>query len=501
MMRLSCFLTSIFLFAGSIYSGSAVAKTQLNPSKYPGFKVSKENRLTKPKIYMTKKKFKKYMKTVVPKEKRFVASTPSLTEKDISTEAQKLIDSLLSANSANKLSALIIEVDKKYDSYKNQDSKFLAALISPAKDFRGILYKLRPLFEKSKSTHSLAVTGIRTSVGLSTVYLPQDHWQAGVDFAAGPSESDITTFRDVDQLLSFSKNIVYPELLKMRSRINDLDFEGKNRIVWDNRIFSNSKNFGDDLDRFRLIGEADRLNLMAGINNSLYAISMSQAYNIKGLLTVSDRLGNLIGLDKVTAFGVVDGATAKDRTMAVTKKIGKSNDLFTLNKDGKKWIKDFAFVYLKEATRFAELAWEITKDSNDEEWSILDPALAKPFARQTNMSFKTVNRMLDGKTTVRSNVNGKTLEVDLKSFFTNPPNDLKAFLPTGFAGEAKEPSKLTVGNVSYRNYRHGNATAWRASAYSPYFPGISGDKIPEAASILSQTWGAWGVAAPLSLAF
>ena len=109
--------------------------------------------------------------------------------------------------------------------------------------------------------------------------------------------------------------------------------------------------------------------------------------------------------------------------------------------------------------------------------------------------------MVKGPIEMRSFVTGKTLQVDLPSFYSNPPESLQNLLPTKFEQGPEFFQKKAAGSeevLKYRNYLKGRAIGWEISAFKPYFPGLKNDgDVAEAARILSQAWGGGLLAAPM----
>ena len=83
-------------------------------------------------------------------------------------------------------------------------------------------------------------------------------------------------------------------------------------------------------------------------------------------------------------------------------------------------------------------------------------------------------------------------------FYSNPPRDLKALLPSEFvgAGNAAAKMKTTLSGTQYRDYLWGSPTAWNMAAYQPFIALSSKDEIRAKSRIISQSWGGW-VASPL----
>ena len=125
----------------------------------------------------------------------------------------------------------------------------------------------------------------------------------------------------------------------------------------------------------------------------------------------------------------------------------------------------------------------------------------RAFNREITLSLSAMEGMVKGPIEMRSFVTGKTLQVDLPSFYSNPPESLQNLLPTKFEQGPEFFQKKAAGSeevLKYRNYLKGRAIGWEISAFKPYFPGLKNDgDVAEAARILSQAWGGGLLAAPM----
>jgi len=113
--------------------------------------------------------------------------------------------------------------------------------------------------------------------------------------------------------------------------------------------------------------------------------------------------------------------------------------------------------------------------------------------------------MVEGRAQIRSGITGEVVVVDLPGFFSNPPQDLKAFLPTEFESSQEwknielKDGTGKVHKLKARNYEVGRGVNWDSATYKSIFPEISsGKSVPESIRILSQSWGGWMAAMPLS---
>ena len=90
-------------------------------------------------------------------------SKSKLSESMMSQEAKTLRDDFLKIQNSTELAKLVdrCENEKEYDSLKNADAKYLAAVLASLKPLRGALYRFRPLFSSEKVTHSIVLTFVK----------------------------------------------------------------------------------------------------------------------------------------------------------------------------------------------------------------------------------------------------------------------------------------------------------------------------------------------------
>ncbi len=445
----------------------------------------------------TDSEYQAMIKNAKSSPQRSIAADETLSDSMMSSELQNFINKILAIKTADELSDLLNKADKDYETYP-ADLKFYVAQIVPLKAYRGWFYRMRPMLKKSKISHSVLITTAKQLAAARAMYLPEKHWEAAFKFISEPSPNDVSIFKTIADLKRHKHNEVSWQLSKSLMRLNTLNIDRK--IIWDNRLVFGVDTFTDSLDRYRLITKADLHRVKSAIYASMAGIFIADSYDTNDILKVNSEYGKLVGFDGW--FSEATGSSAKDRAEVLR---GFPNYLKYTQSDPKKM--QLAFIMIKSSIHELRISWNMSKDASADQWQIFDPAALRPFARVTEKSLNTLESMVSGQTTVRSGVTGKTLNVDFPKLFTNPPADLKAFLPTGFKemdeNEMKSASVKTnsgtARNVSYqvRNYENGRATSWNIQEYDKYFPGIGQTGIDEANRILAQVWGGGLAGMPL----
>jgi hypothetical protein len=155
-----------------------------------------------------------------------------------------------------------------------------------------------------------------------------------------------------------------------------------------------------------------------------------------------------------------------------------------------------AYIHLKAAVDLVATAWSATKaqgTTNSNSYQLLNPARLLPWQRINDASMSNIQALVTGNP-VRSAVTGETVTINIPAFYNNPPQNMQAFLPTGYRPGAHD---ITVAGVKARNYRYGEAAQWDVSAFKPYMPDVSGPTdIARNIRILGQVWGGWFASIP-----
>ncbi|MBY0517831.1 MAG: hypothetical protein K2P81_13050 [Bacteriovoracaceae bacterium] len=437
-------------------------------------------------------------------QKRNPSNQNSGDESMMSDAFRKTRDQFLKLKSADEIEAFLNDLEQNYGSFKDEDQKFFVAHVLPLRELRGIAWRSAPVFSKAKITHSYVLTMLKNTQSSMKIFLPTEQWSAGFEYITTPyvREGKVAeTFKNESDLVSHFSGPVRSSMLKAAKRIQAIDLNGKT-IVWDNKLFFGKASFVDDVDRFRLVGEVERISSLASIHSSLAQISYQRAYSSENSMKLFQDMGKLYGVDGF--LSEVDGAPSSKRTNVLRKSTYKNYG--TLLPDGQEWMAQ-SFHHLQESVRLTAMVWDQIKreDRPLTEAFLFDTSFARAYERGSDLSIENMLAIVEGPAQIRSAITGEMVKVDLPAFYKNPPQDLKAFLPTAFVegSEWKEMSLKDasgkVQTVKYRNYEIGRANNWDAQTYKQIFPDVkTGKDIPASVRVLSQSWGSWMSAMPLA---
>lgn len=465
----------ICLMLSSAAFASAKEAIVVNPGKYE---------------WTTEKAFTKEKEKAVDRAKRKIASSQEITDDLMSKELKAFRERYLAIKTPEELEKLLVEADANYESYP-QDLKFIVALATPMHALRAYTYKMYPLVTKEKLSHSVILSNVLNFASMMKINLPTDQWMAGFKYASEPmmAEDNANRFYTTEDVQNFVGKTMYPELLKAASRIKALNFS--DRIIWDNKLFYGTASFQDGFKRYNTIGEAERLATLSSLHFALAGAARFQAYNVADLISFSKEIASLYGYDSL--FSEVDGVTAKKVHDVLSKP--KYKNLFTLRANGVENMQT-AFKHLREGSRLAVVSWQELKDRSVSDADLFNPNYFDGFNNRIDRGAENVEKMLNGKTLVRSDITGEVVTVDFPAFYSNPPKDLKALGPVAFEGGEKHLTKTIAGKtVKFRNYFYGRSTGWDLKAYSAIFPELKrGEDVSKSVRIINQSNGAFHAA-------
>ncbi|OUR93688.1 hypothetical protein A9Q84_19690 [Halobacteriovorax marinus] len=433
--------------------------------------------------------------------RRSISSKVEVDDSRLSKEFKSFRKTYLSIKDPIELEKQLRHIDKNYDSYPD-DLKLVAAILTPMLEMKSFAYRMYPLLKREKVTHSVLLTRVYRFASFMSVNLPTDQWDAGFRFMSEPFEYEMTNnrFHKTSDLQEFVTNKIYPALAKAAERVQALDFS-TNNMTWDHKLLYGTASFQDEFKRYRLIGESERLLLLANLHYGLSWSARFSAYNVSGTLSLVKDMGSLYGIDSMFGFSKVDGVTAKKIVAKINKR--KYKKLFTILDGGKEKMQ-LSFKHLREAARVSVVAWEEMKERRNgeaNESALIRSEMFESFIGRIDRGAETFVDIVNGPTIVRSDITGEVITVDLPKFLMNPPKDLKSLLPTSFTSADDMKSKKIANksgkmkSVKFRNYHYGKATSWELKSYNTLLPEVkNGDDISTAARILNQSPGAAPVA-------
>ena len=441
-------------------------------------------------------------------------SSIAADESHMSEEFRKFRDEFLKIKAAADLNQFLVNADTHFDQFKENDTRFFAAQVAALRPLRGVIWKVIPVFNKSnqKMVHSFLVTIVRSIASQMKLLLPTDQWDAGFAYITQPYIEDrdqksmgtlAARFNDESELMGYFAGPVYDSLMQAGQRIAAIKLKGKS-MVWDNQLLYGKASFVDGLDRYRLVGELEKLNTLSAIHATLASIAYDRAYSCEGLVSLYGKVGNLYGIDAF--IKTVDGIPSTKRVAVL--KSAEFDHYGRILFDGHDWMKK-ALKHIQDSVRLSSDSWEKIKTSKRKpnEVYLFDTSFAETSQRTNDLRQENAKAVVAARAELRSSITGETVVFDLPNFFNFPPADLKSFLPNHFEDgtpmiqvSLTETSGKKV-DTEYRNYFVGRADGWDWNVYKLIFPELKGPedakKIKDYVRILNQTWGTSILALPL----
>lgn len=421
-----------------------------------------------------------------PKNSR--AASAKLSESNLSTEFRAIRDSLLATRTPSDLETIITDLDKRYEKLP-PDARFLASQIIGLRAARSLVFRMRPVFENTRTTHSALVTWVKRVAANMRVHLPTADWDAYFRYVTEPSGPEARPFRTVSEVQAHLQDHVYSEMLITASRLRSLEVSDAKPITWDNRVIFGSDSFLDNLDRYRSLGTAERDALLAQIEAASHDLLVLCSYQLDAAPQVAQQLGRLVGFDGFLG-DEVNGFSAQDRAGILR---GQGTFL-TLRPQGPQLMKQ-ALDHLRKSVTLGRSAWESATRRPANAHAPLSADRLVPWQRQSELTLANIEDSLKGPAEVRSAITGEVVGLNIPAFYENPPRDLKVFLPMEFD---KSPEFYNLHGHQVRNYFHGRATSWNVAAFKPYLTSLTAPQdVAKAARILGQAWGGAQVLGPL----
>lgn len=465
--------------------------------------------------WITAQQYQVSKKKAIKKIKRKVARSGESAMAYVDTTYRNFVNDILDVQTPEQLDQKLRHYDRE-DVYSKlrPSEQYVIAQIMPLIAFRGFNHRIFSLLDKNGISHSMLVTYAKQIAAVQSIYFPSKNWKVGFRYTSEPYDNMFKRFNNTREFQVFLMNEVHPIMDKSVRRLKAIDMRAP--FAWDARLYFGQDSFRnrtkDAKDRYRLITNVERDVVLSSFYSSMWSLAILNAYSIEGLLTVTDKIGELTGFDKAF-WSEAEGASSYERNKIITE-VRKSKT-YLMRLPGYQACMNIAFKHLQSAVAHTSLAWKSSdRFHEDNDWQFLNFAFFKGFDRITqpalNLMEELVNIDANQKETtvsIASSVTGDVVNVDFVKFYTAPPKDLAVFMPKNFR-DLNQPEmkskKIRINGknmeVKYRNYFRGQATAWNVDAYKKYFPGTdSNAKIKIASRALAQTWGGWMIGGPLSL--
>lgn len=425
--------------------------------------------------------------------KRKVASSQTFSESDLSEDYKKLRAEWLKVTNADQLEALLNASYAKFDSYSD-DTKYFLTQAHIALPLRGIVWRMRPLFEKgkgkfvgNKSTHVMAIQMLRGVAASLDMALPTEQSSAVFAYITEPSAKMSTAqqFKSIEDFQNFLVGELSKKLSESAVRVDALLKKNPDSIfVWDNKMQFGTGTFRDDIQRYSGHGAAEMNITVAGLYKTIHDVLVFSAYNQNQMPEISKKISAHLGHDSVSWFGKEKedlGITDEER-IEILKDASKKGFL-SLREAPKAYgasLMTQAYRALVNFTVYSSSAYEQLQGKDPNPSMGLNPIhFSSDSQGRLDKGVKNMEAVVRGVTEVRDPVSGKSVTVNLPAFYAQPPQSLAGLMATQFeqgSNEKKIRSVASGEELVMRNYYKGRSIGWNNEVWKNYVPSAAGQK-------------------------
>jgi hypothetical protein len=424
------------------------------------------------------------------KSKRKIASDMSFNGADVSNDFQKLREEWLKVKSGDEMEALLKKSHANYNAF-SEDTKYFLAQMHTAIPFRGIIWRLRPLFENSKgflgnkSTHVTAVQAVRGAVTGLKMFLPTKQSDASIQYFTEPSVemTKADQFQSIAEFQKYLMDSVIPVVNESIVRLQVIAKGGSQKVfVWDNKMAFGRGTFEDEVQRFVGNGAAEMNMAIAALYRAHHDIYVYCAYNQESSIKVAGEIGSHLGVDSSIFSSKKNdlGITDQERVAIVKGAASKNSFLELRNYGGSTYgsqLMKQAWVALKNSVVYSERAYDYLQGREGSKAMGINPMFfQQETAPNISKGISNMKAVVQGPAEVRDPVSGDTVTINLPAFYKEPPQSLSELMATSFeGGEVQKTIKNKQGeSLVVRNYLHGRSIAWDNSAWKKYVPSAEG---------------------------
>ncbi len=419
--------------------------------------------------------------------KRKPSSEHSYSESNLTKDFKILRAKWLSVKNAKQMEKLLKDSYKKIKNNKvafSEDVKFFLAQMHLIIPLQGIVWRMRPIFEKHNFTHVSAVQLIRGTVSGVKLFFPTDQWNASIEFLTEPSINMRKShqFKSILDYQEFLISELIPMIQDSIKIVESIQNKENERIfVWDNKMAFGTASFKDGIKRYSGYGPAERHLSLAGMYRAIKTALVFSSYNQDAILDVSSEIGAHLGIDGLKILPKVlnddFGLTDLERNKIIMKAIEKKKFL-SIRNIGKDYMKN-AWIALKNSVLNIEAAHNYLKNGEPSHAMSLNPIFySEDLYPRLDSAISNMTSLVDEKkpiSEIRDPISGRTAKINLYNFYNNPPKSLRGFLPTNFElGEKDKEVTISDGVVKIRNYTKGRAIGWNNNYWKQLVPSAAG---------------------------
>lgn len=369
-------------------------------------------------------------------------------------------------------------LDKLADDYK-----IMASHLYAVNSLRGVGYRIQGLAEADKGKHynkgvvrDMIIIKLQNLATHINTYYPA-FGDVVFDWISVPMATQTKDFRFISDIQNFAISDLYLDMQKTNEIIRSVKVSLSKPVTLDGSLFTGSKNVMTPDKRFFNVYPHALEAIKSSLESQSHDLIVFSQYNRDDFLNYQYK----------QTSSVLSLKSSLNRD-------GRPKSEVTANIN--KWSKLYTFREIKQTPpegydTWMLRAWEharrhINLESNvvemmkkakealspEEAWqAVANPYLVNLFRKNPSGLMNKRAAIVNKENVVlRSWATGDMISISLPKFYTQPPKDLKVFLPTEFDTNTKRALKYNGKELV--NYRYGIPTGWNVSEWAKYFPSV-----------------------------
>lgn len=422
--------------------------------------------------------------------KRKLANAQEFAENNLKSDVVEFRKAYLAVTTPEQLEALLKKAEEEWSTYSS-DLKYFTANLLVVRSLRGVIWRMRPLFESgnlfsgNRATHGATVNLLRKiATGIDT-FFPTEQWAAGFAYLTEPS-AQMTTAQQFKTVREFQKFLIVkfiPALQVAARRTNTLlETEQVPTLVWDRQIVYGTATFADGAKRYIGFGPAEVYFSTSLLYRGIHDALVFAAYNQDDLLNIMGRIGRRFGVDSALQSAEM-GMTAAQRNEIISASVKKSGFLTLQNYNGSTFgtaAMSSAYEALKTSAKYQKKAYDYLKDGKSTDSFVFNPIhFQSESSPRLERAMNNMIAAVSGVADIRDPVSGDVVKLNLPEFYKKPYPSLAVLMANGFdlkSQAEKELTNIKGEKLVYRNYLHGQATSWDNQSWSKIVPSAQSQK-------------------------
>jgi hypothetical protein len=443
-------------------------------------------------------------------------SSVTFDETNISKEAHHFREELYKIKTTETLVSFLskhisnLETHRKAKTLKKlpADYRLLASFLYPLKELRGIGYRVYGLTKVKKSDASYSRTVIRNilnsklqgAASLLETYYPGRH-QLLFSWITEPAKGQTKDLKYIHDIQNFAMDKLYANLQHTYEVINSIEGVSIDKpITLDSALLTGNSNALPIDKRYYNIYPHGLTSLKGSLQKMSHDFILFSQYN-------RDDIINFKYKEKRSLFsGLIIDPNPGYPMVTVVNELNKWKNLYTLREISQKspssektWLQ-VAYSHAQNLIKLETKAYKEMENASkkltakEAQYSLLNPKASNYRKTRTKEVLSKRNELINNEQVAFRNwITGDNITISYSKLYTNPPQDLRVFLPIKFNTDVDK--KITIHGERLANYKYGVPTEWNLDAWQSYFPSVkSNEDIKKIAQTLNTSSSGRGIA-------